>query len=285
VLITEQARAKVNLTLQVLGRRPDGYHELASLVGFASAADVVTLDVGRDLAVEVVGPFGGRISSENLITHTLRKLREAEPRLVLGSVRLEKQLPVAAGIGGGSADAAAVLRAVRRANAELAGAVDWFGIASGIGADVPVCLGNELTFMTGLGERLQKMPRLAEPLPAVLVNPLVAVPDDKTAQVFRALSASPLAVDAQPNAPAVRSLMEALDVIARTGNDLEEPARRVVPAVGEVLAALRSLQGCRVAAMSGAGPTCFGIFADPVIAAAQLKAAYPSWWIEAVEIA
>ena len=255
-------------------------------MGFASAADVVTLDVGRGAAVDVVGPFGGKISSENLITHTLRKLQDAEPRLVLGSVRLEKRLPVAAGIGGGSADAAAVLRAVRRANAELASGVDWFGIAAGIGADVPVCLANELTFMTGLGERLQTMPRLAEPLPAVLVNPLVAVPDDKTAQVFRALAASPLAVEAQSReAPKAGSLEEAVAVIARAGNDLEEPARRVVPAVGEVLAALRALPGCRVAAMSGAGPTCFGIFAEPAAAAAQLKSAHPAWWIEAVEIA
>lgn len=287
MVIEELARAKVNLTLQVPGRRADGYHELASLVGFASVGDRVALEPGASSGVAVSGPFAGGISSENLILHTLRKLALAEPRLRLGRVSLEKNLPVAAGIGGGSSDAAAVLRAVRRANPDLAVNVDWAGIAAALGADVPVCLADRLSFMTGIGERLQEAGPLAGPLlPAVLVNPLVVVPDDKTAQVFRALAAPPLpppgGVDVA--APRIVSADDAVEEIRRTGNALEAAARRVMPVIGDVLGALRAVPGCRVAQMSGAGPTCFGVFDEPVAAALALRAAHPGWWVEAVEI-
>ena len=286
MLIEELARAKVNLTLQVLGRRPDGYHALASVVAFASAADIVILDTRRPHAIEVSGPFAPKLASEYLIARTLKTLQSRHPALTLGAVYLDKRLPVAAGVGGGSADAAAVLRAVRRANPELQAAVDWYGIAATLGADVPVCLANELTFMTGIGDALHAMPRLPEAIEAVLVNPQVTVPTDKTAQVFRALNAPDLAAAASgtPSPPRMGSTSEVIDAITRLGNDLEAPAAAVMPAVADVLAALRATPGCRVARMSGAGPTCFGIFDDAAAAASTLRRAQPGWWVEAVTL-
>jgi 4-diphosphocytidyl-2-C-methyl-D-erythritol kinase len=286
VLIEELARAKVNLTLQVLGRRPDGYHALASMVAFASAADIVILNTGRPHAIEVSGPFAPKLASEYLIARTLKTLLSRHPALTLGAIHLDKRLPVAAGIGGGSADAAAVLRAVRRANPELQAAVDWYGIAATLGADVPVCLANELTFMTGIGDALQAMPPLPESIDAVLVNPQVAVPPDKTAQVFHALNARDLAAaeSGESLPPRMGSSSEVIEAIARLGNDLEAPAAAIMPAVADVLAALRATPGCHAARMSGAGPTCFGIFDDAASAAGALRHAQPGWWVEAVTL-
>jgi 4-diphosphocytidyl-2-C-methyl-D-erythritol kinase len=285
VLIEERARAKINLTLKVLGQRADGYHELASVVAFASAADRVVLDVSRPPGVDVIGPFAPQLPSEVLIARTLTLLATREPHLKLGAVTLDKRLPVAAGVGGGSADAAAVLRAVRNANPDSAAQVDWHGIAKELGADVPVCLENRLTYMTGIGDRLQPRPPLREPIAAVLINPQVPVPADKTAQVFKALAAPELGSTLTPTAPLLAALPDISATIRSIGNDLEEPARRVMPVVGDVMHALRKHPGCRIAAMSGAGPTCFGLFADAFVAATQLKAAHPSWWIEAVTLA
>lgn len=282
----ETARAKINLTLKVLGRRGDGYHALEALVAFASEpADTVTLDTGRARGVAASGPFAAGIAGVNLLDTVLDLIAAAEPRVRLGWVHLEKRLPVAAGIGGGSADAAALLRALRRANPELGDAFDWSGIARRLGADVPVCLFDRAAFMSGTGERLAPVSHLA-PLDVVLVNPMVPVPADKTAQVFRALRAPALAaglVDARPPRDLGRQAL--IDFIDR-GNDLEQAAREVVPAVGDVLAALRVLSSCRVAAMSGAGPTCFGVFDDAgaaTAAAAVLGARYPDWWVVATQ--
>ena len=282
VLIEELARAKVNLTLQVLGRRGDGFHELASVVAFASIADHVTLDTSRPLAVEITGPFAPKLASEYLISRALNALQSRHPGLLLGTVRLDKRLPVAAGIGGGSADAAAVLRAVRRANPDVADAVDWLEIAASLGADVPVCFENRLTYMTGIGDRLQPLPALREPIAAVLINPQVTVPENKTAQVFKALGAPPLADTLAPAPPRLTGIPDVTATIRSIGNDLEPVARHVMPVVGELIHALRKHPGCRLAAMSGAGPTCFGLFTDAITAATQLRAAHPNWWIEPV---
>jgi 4-diphosphocytidyl-2-C-methyl-D-erythritol kinase len=285
VLIEETARAKVNLTLQVLGRRPDGYHQLASVVAFASVGDVITLNVGPTTGVTVSGPFSPQLPTEILVTRTLELLRAHEPRLVLGTVHLDKRLPIAAGIGGGSADAAAVLRAARRANPNFAGTVAWHALAAKLGADVPVCLANTLTFMTGLGDVLHVMPALAVPLAAVLVNPRSAVPADKTAQIFRALQAPPLPPGKNAtDPPRIRDSGDVVTAITTFGNDLETAASSVMPAVGDVLTALRAMPGCQAAAMSGSGPTCYGLFRDADAAAATLRAAHPAWWIEAVTL-
>lgn len=286
-VIVETARAKVNLTLAIHGKRADGYHELASLVAFAERpADVIVLDTGLPKTVETMGPFAGGIAGPNLLQTVLDLAIAAEPALEVGSVRLEKQLPVAAGIGGGSADAAALLRALRRANPQHAERIDWSAIARRLGADVPVCLLNRAAWMTGVGEVLSPIAGLPR-LDVVLVNPMVAVPADKTAQVFRALAAGPLDAGAGDAPPPRVVRRDALLALIDSGNDLETAARMVIPAIGDVLAALRASQGCEVAAMSGAGPTCFGVFDDAGKArdvAASLAARHPSWWIAAARV-
>lgn len=283
--IREFARAKVNLTLRVLGRRADGYHELESLVTFADVHDVVTLQPGASGSVAVAGPFAQYIGGENLLVRALKVLGAHPTGLTLGAVRLEKQLPVAAGIGGGSADTAALLRAVRRANPERAEAVDWMDIAEKLGADVPVCFVDAPALMTGKGERVARaqLPRV----PAVLVNPGVPL---ATAQVFEALAADTLPPGSpmQPQAPRIADIDGIVGYMRTTGNDLEAAASRLLPEVGAVKAALGSQPECRFAAMSGSGPTCFGIFPNAQTAnrAAQaIAATHPRWWVAATVLA
>ena len=174
-VITESARAKVNLTLEIVGRRPDGYHELKSLVAFADLADRLILDSDAGPAVTVSGPFAGEIAGENLLAATLRLIAAREPRLRLGAVHLEKAIPVAAGLGGGSADAAALLRAVRLANPEYAAAVDWPGLAARLGADVPVCLESRAAWVFGKGEDVVPLAAQLPTLHAVLVLSLIHI--------------------------------------------------------------------------------------------------------------
>lgn len=283
-IVTGRAPAKINLTLDVLGRRPDGYHELRSLVAFArDAADVVTLDLTRPAGCDVTGPFGNSIAGQNLVAVTLAKLAVADAQLKLGHVTLTKNLPVAAGIGGGSADAAAVLRTVARANPERAAAIDWTAIALSIGSDVPVCFANRLSWMTGVGDTVTPIePNAIFPLYAVIANPRVAVPDDKTAQVYRALSAAPLAAIADRRLPE-----PAFDLIVSGRNALEPAAIAIVPGINAVLSDLSALPGAKLARMSGGGPTCFALFdnADAAKAAAtELTARRPAWWVAASKL-
>ena len=290
-VFTEFAPAKINLTLEVLGKRPDGYHEIQSLVAFArDAGDVVTLDTLRPVGSDVTGPFGATIAGKNLIDVTLVKLAAADPRLRLGYVTLTKNLPVAAGIGGGSADAAALLRAVRRANPDIAASVDWHTIARGLGADVPVCVQRCLSWITGAGEHVEPI-RLSPPLVlhAVVANPLVPVPPDKTAQVFRALQTKPLAIDFNSSPPPTWQDDSAgvFQFIRAGSNDLESAALAVVRKIAVVLRELRESPKCLLARMSGGGPTCFAIFetADAAESArAILAAARPAWWVVKTEL-
>ncbi|MFV0367555.1 MAG: 4-(cytidine 5'-diphospho)-2-C-methyl-D-erythritol kinase [Hyphomicrobiaceae bacterium] len=287
----ETARPKINLTLQILGRRSDGYHALESLVAFAEGpCDCVTLDCDQPASISTQGPFASGISGANLLQTVLQLVVDAASRadldeVRLGLVHLEKHLPVAAGVGGGSADAAALIRALQKANPSHAHALDWRAIALRLGADVPVCLFNRAAWMTGIGEHLTALENLP-PLPALLVNPQVAVPADKTARVFHALQAgdygesTPRQVE-RPNISNPDALIAMID----GGNDLQTAAIAVVPTIDEVLKALRALPNCRVAAMSGAGPTCFAVF-DGVEAAAAAAIALqrdrPGWWIAPV---
>ncbi len=304
-VIAEAAPPKVNLTLAVLGRRPsDGYHQLDSIVAFAmDVADTVTLTpddwtnepstaLRRDRQVwwrppvTSSGPFAPSIAGENLLDVALRVVADAAPSLTLGAVHLDKHLPIAAGIGGGSADAAALLRAIARANPNLAASVDWHSLAARLGADVPVCLAAKAQRMTGLGELLTALPSLPT-LAAVLVNPLAPVPADKTAQVFAKLAAAPLSPTDPRLEQALPTLTSRADLVAHmqaTGNDLTAAGTAVVPQVADVLAALRATASCERAQMSGGGPTCFGIYPDVAsahAAAADLKIARPQWWIAA----
>jgi 4-diphosphocytidyl-2-C-methyl-D-erythritol kinase len=283
--VTVKARAKINLTLTVLGRRPDGYHALLSLVAFAGTADVVTLDPTIATGLTATGPFAGAIAGPNLIETALQLISELTPDLSIGLITLEKNLPVASGVGGGSADAAAVLRAIRKAHPQATAALDWMDIARRLGADVPVCFADRAGWMSGAGEELHD---LALPLPqlhAVLVNPRATVPSDKTARVFRALGAPALSHSVMGIAtarPTIPDRAELLALMHRTGNDLEAPATAVVPEVEDVLTALEACPGVEIARLSGAGPTCFAVFADASsaeTAAGMLAGAHPSWWI------
>jgi 4-diphosphocytidyl-2-C-methyl-D-erythritol kinase len=277
--VHELAPAKVNLTLAVRGRRADGYHELESVVTFADVHDVVTLDPGTEIRVAATGPFAGRIGGANLLDRALALLREAEGRLQLGSVLLEKNLPVAAGLGGGSADAAALLRAVRRANPDYADRVAWAGIAARLGADVPVCLSARPALMWGIGEKTAALTGLAQ-AHAVLVNPGVPVP---TTDVFRALGAGPAPAALAPAPPPeLRYLGELARYMRSHGNDLEPAAVRLLPAIAGIRAALEAEPECLAASMSGSGPTCFGIFAGRAAArraADRIAASHGGWWV------
>jgi 4-diphosphocytidyl-2-C-methyl-D-erythritol kinase len=287
--ITEIARAKVNLTLKVRGRRADGYHELESLIAFATdLGDILRFIPGEETGCSVHGPFAGAIESDNLIEKALLRLAEQAQNLRLGEVTLEKCLPVAAGIGGGSADAAALLRAVRFANGSLSASVDWSGIAASLGADVPVCLLNRPAFVTGVGEKVVAVPNLPR-MHAVLVNALTPAPLGKTRRVFAALNVPAVPATAEPakppgpfpNAPALVAYM------AAEGNDLLPAAMEIEPAIAEVRAALTGLSSCKFAGLSGAGPTCYGIFASPEAASTAceaLRAAHPHWWVAATTL-
>jgi 4-diphosphocytidyl-2-C-methyl-D-erythritol kinase len=278
----EPAPAKVNLTLRVLGRRPDGYHEIESLVVFAAIGDALTFVPGRELALAVRGPTAAASGEvgENLVLKACRALAADSAGLRLGRFALSKRLPVAAGLGGGSADAAAALRLLARANRIALDDPRIVAAARATGADVPVCIDSRPRMMSGIGEILSRPLRVAR-LPAVLVNPRVSVP---TREVFAALAAPPLATRPRPTAiDAIEgSRAELLAFVARSGNDLEAPALKMHQAIGHTLASLRTLHGCRLARMSGSGATCFALFDSGLAAAAAaraLRARHPQWWI------
>ncbi len=287
-LIQEPAAAKINLTLDVLGRRGDGYHELYSLVVFArDAGDILTLAPASATSLTITGPFASAIEGTNILDRAIEALRQVGVNV--GAVALSKHLPIASGIGGGSTDAAALLRAVRRALRDAGDRVPWPDIAARLGADVPVCVTDRPAWMSGAGERVEAIvpfPMLA----AVLVNPLAAVPADKTAQVFRALGLAPgarLSTSESPQRPEFASSSDVIGFVRSHPNALTQPACSVVPSIRAVLTALDATARCRVARMSGAGPTCFGLFDDQeaaIGAAAELTAAHPRWWVRSTRL-
>jgi 4-diphosphocytidyl-2-C-methyl-D-erythritol kinase len=287
--LIETARAKVNLTLRVVGRRPDSYHDLESLVAFADFGDGIEFFPGTPPTVTVCGPFAAAIDGTNIAALALERIagaaNAADTSIELGGVTIEKRLPVAAGIGGGSADAAAVLRAVRRANPARAATIDWHAVAASLGADVPVCLHSAAQFMWGTGHDTVVVPPLP-PLPAILVNPGVPL---ATAGVFRALAAGPVpASHVAPTPPGrFRDVAAVMAYMGDHANDLEPAAVALCPPIGAVVAALRALPATRIARMSGSGPTCFALFdtpADAAAAARRIGAKEPGWWVEATTL-
>jgi len=287
--LVEDARAKVNLTLRVVGRRVDGYHDLESLVAFADCADSLSLAVGPELQLVTTGPLAQACgeTSDNLVFRAAKLLGEQVPDLKRGEFVLDKVLPVAAGIGGGSADAAAALRLLARANNLANDDPRLIEVAKLTGADVPVCLPSRACVMTGVGETL--LPLALPIMPCVMVNPRVPV---ATKDVFGALGlrngqllvgASDV-IEAAGWPEAGASLEDWVEALAAGTNDLEAPATRIQPVIGEVIAALNATNGAWLARMSGSGATCFAIYentAEAGRAAEKLRLDHPGWWVHA----
>lgn len=287
--LIEHARAKVNLTLRVVGRRVDGYHDLESVVAFAECADCLEFHPGDAFDLVVTGPTsaGCGASANNLVMRGAQRLAERIPELKKGRFILDKHLPVAAGVGGGSADAAAALRCLARANAIALDDPRLHAVACEVGADVPVCLSSRACVMSGIGDNLA--PLTLPRMPCVLVNPGVAV---STLEVFAALGLrnGELLVGTTdifgaadwPGAGA--GAPDWLAMLATHRNDLEKPAVQSASVIGDVLVALRGMAGARLARMSGSGATCFAIFSsddEAAAAATQLQRDYPQWWVNA----
>lgn len=269
------ARAKINLALHVTGQRADGYHLLDSLVCFADFGDELCANPSESLSLSVVGPMAKNVpdGADNLV---LRAACLLDPSLG-AAIELTKRLPMAAGIGGGSSDAAACLTALSKLwDVPLPDAADVLTL----GADVPVCLAGETARMRGIGDEITPVNMPA--LQAVLVHPGIGL---STPQVFSQLknkSNAPLGA-----VPTSNSFAEWCEFLTAARNDLEAPAVACAPIVAEVLAELVRVKSCALARMSGSGSTCFGLFKTKQEAektAETLKISHPNWWIKAVTL-
>ena len=284
------APAKINLALHVTGQRDDGYHLLDSLVAFATVGDRLRITHGSKLSLAVEGPEAGGVpaTSANL---AMRAAALVSPK-VRATLKLEKRLPSASGIGGGSADAAAAYRglsafmnsaesAERSADSAFAEAAFTSQQLLLLGADIPMCLASRTAKIRGIGERVEfaGLP----PVPAVLANPRIPV---STPSVFNELSEK----DNSPmpdRLPVLSDSSELIHWLHHQRNDLEAPARRIAPIIGDVLQALRGTEHCGLARMSGSGATCFGLFTcqeSAVSAVEQLRKTHPDWWIVSCEL-
>lgn len=278
------ARAKINLYLHVTGKRADGYHLLDSLIVFAETGDDLSAAAAERLTLAIDGPFAQGLESgpENLVLRAAEGLRQLTGTRHGAAIRLVKNLPIASGIGGGSADAAASLRLLcdlwRVAPEESA----LMRLAAELGADVPVCLAGRPSFVGGIGEEIAP----AEGLPRcwlLLVNPRVATP---TPAVFKARRGDFSLPGRWTEAP--RDFADFVRRLSACRNDLTAAASEVTPAIRDVLAALGSLPGCALARLSGSGATCFGLFADEAAARLALRAVqsrHPAWWSVAAALA
>jgi len=315
--ITERAPAKLNLYLHVTGKRDDGYHTLDSLVAFADIGDVITVEPYEGLSLSLTGPYAADVPSgpDNLVLKAARLLAERSGIQANAHITLEKNLPVASGIGGGSADAAATLRALvklwslKLSDEQIQQAANLIGddsntrltletlfsswsadlcsaqmddLALSLGADVPVCLEGRTVFMGGIGEHLTLAPPLPSPVWIVLVNPHVAL---STPSVFKARTDD--FSKAQPFYETPKDVQGLVKLLAQRKNDLAAPAIALAPKIQDVLDALNIQNDCLLARMSGSGATCFAIF--PSQASAQsardnLAEIQPLWWVQAAQI-
>ena len=284
-MLIQRARAKINLTLHIEGRRPDGWHDLESLVCFAGKADALTLAPGEPLSLSVDGPtaLAAGDGDDNLVLRAARQLAGLVPGLSMGAFHLTKRLPVAAGVGGGSADAAAALRLLAQANGLSEDDERVIEAARATGADVPVCVGSKACMMRGVGGDLGPTLRLP-PLFAVLVNPGVPV---ETKSVFARIglgSGQSLGGGAHPAIADGASLDQLLPLLRKGRNDMEDAASVLAPVIGSVIAVLSAARGCKLARMSGSGATCFALFETCQAASKAAKAIrrdHPSWWVAA----
>lgn len=269
MIINETAPAKINLALHVRARRADGYHELETLFAFLRHGDTVRVEPAVVAAFALTGPFGDALSGEgdNLVTRAARAFAAT-----FGggpwAITLDKHLPIASGIGGGSADAAATLRALARLGGAATDDSRLFAMAETLGADVPACLLGRSAVGTGKGEHLVPVDGLSG-VPVLLVNPGVAV---ATGAVFRMW-------DGVDRGPLGEGALLARALAGR--NDLEPLAREIAPVIGDVVACLQAQPGVTLARMSGSGATCFALFEDEdacAEAAVAIRAAQPGWW-------
>lgn len=282
----EAAHAKVNLALHVTGRRADGYHTLESLVVFAGLGDELEAVPATADTLAITGPFAAAVGNTetNLVLRAVRAFRERWPGRVPDglSLALRKNLPVAAGLGGGSADTAAALRLLAGLATTPVPADQLHALALTLGADVPACLLSRPCLLGGIGESIRP---LAD-FPAchlVLVNPLIPV---VTADVFRRLTRHD-----HPGLPPLPDPLTRLTLLGlwleETRNDLEHAAEAVAPVIGTLIAGMRQRQGCILARMSGSGATVFGLFgssAQAHQAAHDLRASHPDFWVAAAPV-
>jgi 4-diphosphocytidyl-2-C-methyl-D-erythritol kinase len=284
--VTRAAPAKLNLYLHVVGRRADGYHLLDSLIAFAAVHDTVRAVKADALTLALDGPFGRALADEadNLVLRAARALADLAGVAPHAALTLTKRLPVASGIGGGSADAAAAIAAVC-ALWRVSPAPDALAkLALALGADVPVCLAGKAAQVGGIGETMAPAPPLPR-APLVLVNPLVPLP---TPAVFKARTgpfSEPAPLIAGGSAP--RDARDLAETLAARRNDLTEAAVGLVPEIATILDALAAQPGCLLARMSGSGATCFAFFArdeDARAAVAAFRASKPDWWVEASQL-
>jgi len=268
------AHAKVNLWLNVVGRRSDGYHLLESLVAFVDLADTLDVRPSDRLSLELAGPQAAGLAADpdNLVLKAARLLADRADVVPRAAIRLGKHIPVAAGLGGGAADAAAALRALGDLWRVALPEEELFDLAASLGADVPMCLAGRTALVSGIGERLQPAPALP-PAAILLVNPSTALP---TRDVFEARR-GPFST-AVPLTQPWRDLPEFVAALAQRGNDLSEAAISLRPAIAQVLAFLRNSRGVRYAAMSGSGATCFALYDSPDAAQRASASVPPAWW-------
>ncbi len=276
--LTRNAAAKINLYLHVTDRRQDGYHELDSLVAFAGLHDVITLEAAPTLTLDITGPFADGLTSgpENLALKAAEMLRQATGQPQGCAIGLEKRLPIASGIGGGSADAACVLGGLMDFWRIDPKSLDLHGLALELGADVPVCLYGRSAYISGIGDEIIKAPALP-PAWLVLVNPGVSV---STPEVFKARKGSFNIPGRLEGPPA--SAAHLAEFLASRYNDLTEAAIDIAPVIGAALEALKETEDCLLARMSGSGATCFGLYEDSGAAAragAEIAQSQPGWWV------
>lgn len=274
------APAKLNLYLRVLGRRDDGYHLIDSLIAFAAECDVVTVAPAEAISLRIDGPFAAALTGgkDNLVSRAAHALADTAAVRHGAAISLTKNLPVAAGIGGGSADAAATLRLLDRLWRLDFGADGLSPIALSLGADVPACLDGRVLRAGGIGEVIEPAPPLP-PVAVVLVNSGRPV---ETAAVFRARTGA--FSEPAPASAHFGNAASAARWLGALGNDLLVPARRMEPSIADALAALAAEDGCLSAHLSGTGATCFALFEKPdaaTAAAFRLSEKHSGWWIRA----
>jgi len=285
------AKAKINLDLLITGKRADGYHLLDSLVVFADYGDEIIIRPAEELSLKISGPFAHALEGQvfqgqgdNLILKAAGLMKEKFSYPGGAQISLIKNLPVASGIGGGSADAAATIRGMIQLMDVEANLDDLKDLALSLGADVPVCLQSQNMQMSGIGDRLKPV-KITEPLHLLLVNPGVSV---STAEIFQMRAAGNRGFSQIRNLPSkLDHMSQVLEIMRKSQNDLEVEACGLAPEIKNILTALRADENCLLARMSGSGATCFGLFENAQnaeTACQRLKEEKPAWWLKSVSV-